>query len=226
MKRKMNFPFAFHSFIRNFVADLEKGPMKEIEQHPLQPFLPSHARLLMLGSFPPSRKRWCMDFFYPNFNNDMWRIWGIVCFQDKDYFVDLTNKRFKQQEIETFLNEKGIALYDTACAVVRTKNTASDKDLDVVEETDIDGLLQQIPNCGAIVTTGQKATDILTARFGIRQPAVGEYVSFDYQGRTMRLYRMPSSTRAYPLALEKKAEKYKTVLEEFKVQSSELRVET
>lgn len=167
-----------------------------------------------------------MDFFYPNFNNDMWRIWGIVCFQDKDYFVDLTNKRFKQQEIETFLNEKGIALYDTACAVVRTKNTASDKDLDVVEETDIDGLLQQIPNCGAIVTTGQKATDILTARFGIRQPAVGEYVSFDYQGRTMRLYRMPSSSRAYPLALEKKAEKYKTVLEEFKVQSSELRVET
>ncbi|MBQ8716166.1 MAG: uracil-DNA glycosylase family protein [Prevotella sp.] len=200
--------------------------MKEIEQHPLQPFLPSHARLLMLGSFPPSRKRWCMDFFYPNFNNDMWRIWGIVCFQDKDYFVDLTNKRFKQQEIETFLNEKGIALYDTACAVVRTKNTASDKDLDVVEETDIDGLLQQIPNCGAIVTTGQKATDILTARFGIRQPAVGEYVSFDYQGRIMRLYRMPSSSRAYPLALEKKAEKYKTVLEEFKVQSSEFRVQS
>ena len=193
--------------------------MKEIEQHPLQPFLPVHARLLMLGSFPPSRKRWCMDFFYPNFNNDMWRIWGVVCFQDKDHFVDLTNKRFKQSEIETFLNVKGIALYDTACAVVRTKNTASDKDLEVVEETDIDGLLQQIPDCEAIVTTGQKATDILTARFAIRQPAVGESVSFDYQGKPMRLYRMPSSSRAYPLALEKKAEKYKALLEEFKVQS-------
>ena len=174
----------------------------------------------MLGSFPPSRKRWCMDFFYPNFNNDMWRIWGIVCFQDKDYFVDLTNKRFKQQEIETFLNEKGIALYDTACAVVRTKNTASDKDLEVVEETDIDHLLQQIPDCEAIVTTGQKATDILTTRFAIRQPAVGESVSFDYQGRTMRFYRMPSSSRAYPLALEKKAEKYKEIVKKFIVHSS------
>ncbi len=144
----------------------------------------------------------------------MWRIWGVVCFQDKDHFVDLVNKRFKQQEIEVFLNDKGIALYDTACAVVRTKNTASDKDLEVVEETDIDHLLQQIPNCEAIVTTGQKATDILTARFGIHQPAVGESVSFDYQGKDMRLYRMPSSSRAYPLALEKKAEKYKTLLEE------------
>ena len=149
----------------------------------------------------------------------MWRIWGVVCFQDKDHFVDLTNKRFKQAEIEAFLNEKGIALYDTACAVVRTKNTASDKDLEVVEETDIDGLLRQIPDCEAIVTTGQKATDILTARFGIRQPAVGDYVSFDSLGRTMRLYRMPSSSRAYPLALDKKAEKYKTLLEEVIVET-------
>ena len=186
--------------------------MREIEQHPLQPFLPAHAKILMLGSFPPSRKRWCMDFFYPNFNNDMWRIWGLVCFQDKDYFVDLTSKRFKQQEIEAFLNEKGIALYDTACAVVRTKNTASDKDLEVVEETDIDGLLRQIPDCDAIVTTGQKATDILTEHFHIAQPAVGDYTPFHYSDKDMRLYRMPSSSRAYPLSIVKKAEKYKILL--------------
>lgn len=211
--KKKNEFFLFCS--RLFVilwAISEKGPMREIEQHPLQPFLPVHARILMLGSFPPSRKRWCMDFFYPNFNNDMWRIWGLVCFQDKDYFIDLTNKRFKQPEIEAFLNDKGIALYDTACAVVRTKNTASDKDLEVVEETDIEKLLQQIPDCEAIVTTGQKATDILTARFGIRQPAVGDYVTFHYSDKAMRLYRMPSSSRAYPLSIEKKAEKYKVLL--------------
>ena len=35
------------------------------ERHPLDPFLPSGARLLMLGSFPPQRKRWSMEFFYP-----------------------------------------------------------------------------------------------------------------------------------------------------------------
>ena len=27
----------------------------EIEQHPLEPFLPGNARLLMLGSFPPQK---------------------------------------------------------------------------------------------------------------------------------------------------------------------------
>ncbi|MGQ2387720.1 uracil-DNA glycosylase family protein, partial (plasmid) [Acinetobacter ursingii] len=43
----------------------------EIESHPLQPFLPSNAKLLMLGSFPPPKERWKMDFYYPNYQNDM-----------------------------------------------------------------------------------------------------------------------------------------------------------
>ena len=28
----------------------------EIEKHPLEPFLPAKAKLLMLGSFPPQKK--------------------------------------------------------------------------------------------------------------------------------------------------------------------------
>ena len=58
-----------------------------VEKHPLEPFLPEKARILMLGSFPPSRKRWSMDFFYPNWINDMWKIWGLIFHDDKDYFV-------------------------------------------------------------------------------------------------------------------------------------------
>ncbi len=45
-----------------------------IERHPLQPFLPPNAQILVLGSFPPPKERWCMNFFYPNPQNDMWRI--------------------------------------------------------------------------------------------------------------------------------------------------------
>ena len=40
-----------------------EGAVPPSEQHPLEPFLPAGARLLMLGSFPPQRKRWSMDFF-------------------------------------------------------------------------------------------------------------------------------------------------------------------
>lgn len=185
--------------------------MSEIERHPLEPFLPGNARLLMLGSFPPSQKRWCMDFFYPNFINDMWRIFGIVFFADRDHFVDKEAGIFRREDIISFLMDKGIALYDTACAVRRTKNTASDKDLEIVEETDLDGLLRRIPQCEAVVTTGQKATDVFTSHFGIKPPKVGEFATFTLDDRTLRLYRMPSSSRAYPMKAEKKAEYYERV---------------
>ena len=49
-----------------------------VERHPLEPFLPSDGRILMLGSFPPPRQRWSMNFFYPNKQNDMWRIMGLL----------------------------------------------------------------------------------------------------------------------------------------------------
>lgn len=176
-----------------------------VEQHPLKPFLPANARLLMLGSFPPQQKRWCMDFYYPNFINDMWRIVGQVFFGDRNHFVDVAAKRFRKEMIVDFLNERGIALYDTATSIRRLQDNASDKYLEVVEPTDVRGLLRQIPHCRAIVTTGQKATDTLCETFDIQAPTVGSYSPFQLEERPMRLYRMPSSSRAYPLSLEKKA---------------------
>ena len=182
--------------------------MADIEQHPLKPFTPQHARLLMLGSFPPARNRWSMDFFYPNFQNDMWRIYGLCFFGDKDYFVDAERKAFRKEQLVEFLTEKGVALYDTASAVIRTKGTAADKDLEVVTPTDLDALLRRMPECQAVVVTGQKAADVFTSHFQIVQPKVGAYTEFFFDGHPLRFYRMPSSSRAYPMKLERKAEAY------------------
>ena len=182
--------------------------IKETEQHPLQPFLPCDAKMLMLGSFPPSRQRWCMEFFYPNFINDMWRIFGIVFFNDKDHFVDKENKSFNKDRIVNFLTNKGIALYDTASSVIRTRNTASDKDLEIITQTDIKSLIDRIPKCKSIVTTGQKATDILVEQFNSTSPKVGGSTKLRIDNRQLTLFRMPSSSRAYPMNIYKKAESY------------------
>lgn len=184
----------------------------DIESHPLQPFIPEGARLLMLGSFPPARHRWSMDFFYPNFQNDMWRIFGLVFFSDKDHFVDNEARTFRREEIIELLNREGIALYDTATKVIRTQNTASDKDLEVVTPTDLDSLLKRMPMLEGVVTTGQKATDLFTEHFKIAQPKVGESVTFELKGKELRLWRMPSSSRAYPMKVDRKAEIYERVL--------------
>ena len=71
------------------------------EVHPLAPFLPDGARVLMLGSFPPKRVRWSMEFFYPNLQNDMWRIMGLLFFGDKAHFL-ADPKHFDRERIMAF----------------------------------------------------------------------------------------------------------------------------
>lgn len=192
--------------------------METIEYHPLEPFLPPEAKILLLGSFPPKKERWSMEFFYPNFQNDMWRIMGLLFFADKYHFVDTGEeavrkklRRFDKQRIEAFCTEKGIALYDTARAVHRLKDNASDKFLEVRQHTDIGALLDQIPQCRTVITTGEKATQILAATMQCDEPPTGGHTGFTYNGRTYTFYRMPSSSRAYPLSVEKKAAVYSKV---------------
>ena len=186
--------------------------MSETEKHPLQPFLPQNAKILMLGSFPPPRTRWSMEFFYPNWQNDMWRIFGFIYYNDKQHFEIKDEKKFCKEKIEAFCNDKGIAMYDTACEVIRLKANASDKFLEVVTPTDIHALLEQMPNCTAIVTTGEKATDVMTSAFGCEKPKVGAMATIALNDRELHFWRMPSSSRAYPLSIEKKSQHYRTML--------------
>ncbi len=186
----------------------------ETEWHPLRPCLPADARVLFLGSFPPQRKRWCMDFYYPNFTNDHWRIEGIVFFGDPLYFVDQDAHCFKKTDIVSFCHEKGIAFYDTATAIRRLKDNASDKFLEVVEPTNIVALLNQLPHLRAIATTGEKATTTICDSLNIPDiPKTGTSVLIpehhNKDGEQIYLHRLPSSSRAYPLSLEKKAEAYR-----------------
>lgn len=182
----------------------------QIEKHPLAPFLPERAELLMLGSFPPPQQRWKMDFYYPNFQNDMWRIFGLIFFADKHHFIDVEQKKFKEQDIREFLITHKIAIYDTAEQVTRLKNNASDQYLQIAKATDIPRLLQSIPHCRSILTTGDKATDTLISVLpqGTIKPTLQQSSIAIINQQQIGLHRLPSSSRAYPLALEKKAEAY------------------
>lgn len=203
--------------IRTFAGKTMNQNSMAIEQHPLEPFLPGNARLLVLGSFPPPKKRWSMEFYYPNLNNDMWRIVGFLFFNDKDYFVDKARKAFRKDRLVDFLQEKGIALSDTASAIRRLQDNASDKFLEIVQPADIPALLRRLPQCMAVVTTGEKATDALCKQFPVGKPKVGDFTEFLFECRPMRLYRMPSSSRAYPQALETKAATYRMMYQDLQM---------
>ena len=182
-----------------------------IETHPFPALLPPAATVMMMGTFPPTEDKRAMQFHYPNFQNDMWRIYGLVFFNDAAYFQRPSEKAFDAEKIKAFLRTKGIASCPTVLKAVREHGNASDKFLQVVETVDLAAVLAQMPDCRRICTTGGKATEILLdiQGGGIKMPKTGETVPFRYAGRDLTLTRLPSTSRAYPLSLAKKAAAYR-----------------
>ena len=183
----------------------------KIEKHPFQPYIPPHAKVLFLGTFPPQQKRWSMNFYYPNWTNDFWRIMGLLFFDDKDYFCIRQEKTFDLVKIKDFLDSRGIALSDTAKEVIRLKDNASDKFLEIVTPLDLDFFFNECPGLVMVVTTGEKAASVISSITESALPSMGECFNVIYKGREFKHFRMPSTSRAYPLALNQKAEYYEKV---------------
>lgn len=189
--------------------------MKQIERHPLPPYIPNDSKVLMLGAFPPKREKWSMDFFYPNFINDMWRIMGIILHDDKDYFVDVINKKFDLDKIKLVLNTIGVAVSDVATEVCRLKDNASDKYLEIVSSIDIYKMLEMMPSCQTIITTGEKAGSVVSSLTNTSIPKIGKYTEISVDNsRIIRHYRLPSTSRAYPMKIEEKAKYYRLAFQE------------
>ena len=194
--------------------ELMRREFQLFETHPLRPFVPDNARVLLLGSFPPPHARWSMEFFYPNFQNDMWRIMGLLFYGDKEHFVVPGQKRFDYARVVDFCRREGIALYDAAYMVKRLRGNASDNFLKIIEPTDIQSLLSSMPSCSAVVSTGGKSAEQIASILDVPVPAVGGSVQFTLQPsqRVVTFHRMPSSSRAYPMSLDRKAAAYSSVL--------------
>lgn len=177
----------------------------ELERHPWEPFAPAGAKVLIMGTFPPQPKRWSMDFYYPNRTNDFWPMMGLIFFGDRNALLESDGKKFDLDAIKRLLTEKGIALNDTGRTVRRLKGNASDKFLEIVEPVPLFDLLATMPDCMAVATTGEKAAGVVADLTGTPLPKMGERIAGP---DGLQIWRMPSTSRAYPLKLEKKAEYY------------------
>lgn len=177
----------------------------ELETHPWEPYIPEHAKVLVMGTFPPQSKRWAMNFYYPNRTNDFWYMMGLIFYGDRTSLLREGSKDFDLDKIKRLLNEKGIALNDTGHKIRRLKGNASDKFLEIVEPVPLDRLLKKMPECRCIATTGEKAAGVIADITGTPAPKMGEMIKGP---DGLEIWRMPSTSRAYPLKLEKKAEYY------------------
>ena len=212
----------------NTESKLSDDKATELENHPFEPVLPPNATVMMMGTFPPTADKWAMSFHYPNFYNDMWRIYGRVFFDDADYFRVGDEKRFDPERIRDFMFERGIASCPTVKQAIRETGNASDKNLTVVTPVDLDVILPQVPKVASLFTTGGKATEILLGLLDepiakSKHPKTNQSMDYPYQWQStdnqkadvnnLTLYRLPSTSRAYPLSLDKKVAAYKAFFE-------------
>ncbi len=185
----------------------------EIELRPFPPFLPPNTTVLMMGSFPPAAEKRAMEFHYPNFQNDMWRVYGLVFFGDAMHFQRVGEKAFDAEKIKAFLTARGIGSCPGVRRAIRTHGNASDAYLKVVETVELPEILEKIPQCRRICTTGGKATEILLALLETEARAkdfkTGATITARCGDRDLLVTRLPSTSRAYPMKLEKKAEAYR-----------------
>lgn len=180
----------------------------QVERHPWEPFVPEGARVLFLGTFPPGRHRWSMDFYYPNRTNDFWYMMGLIFLQDRYALYDAEHRTFRLEAIKALLTEHHIALSDTAREVRRLKGNASDKFLEIVTPIPLCAMLRTMPDCHTVVTTGEKAAQVIAGFTHTEVPKMGGCVAGP---DGLELWRMPSTSRAYPMALEKKVEHYRAL---------------
>lgn len=177
----------------------------EIESHPWKPFIPEGARVLIMGTFPPGSHRWSMDFYYPNRSNDFWKVCGIIFGGSESAFMLPDGKGYRLDAIKAMLADRHIALSDTARRVRRLKNNASDKYLEIVEPVDLSALLARMPRCKAVATTGTKAAGVVAELTDTPIPPMGK---MELSADGIEIWRMPSTSRAYPLPVEAKASFY------------------
>lgn len=188
------------------------------EQHPWLPYIPVNAKILFLGTFPPKPNRWGMDFYYPNKINDFWRIIGKIFYNDYSHFINNNTKNFNKDLIISTITQYGIALGDIGYEVKRLKNNAADKFLEIVTPIDLLKILNDNSLCNTIVSTGQKAAEVIAQLTNTPIPQMGQCVSFKLlPTRSIRIYRMPSTSRAYPLPIDKKTEYYRKLFVETEI---------
>lgn len=180
----------------------------DFETHPWEPYIPGNAKVLIMGTFPPQRKRWSMDFYYPNRTNDFWYMMGLIFYGDRAALLREGGKEFDLDKIRELLDSRGIAMNDTVRKARRLRGNASDKFLEIVEPVPLSELLGRMPCCHDVATTGEKAAGVIAALTGTEIPKMGTSVT-DNTG--LRIWRMPSTSRAYPLRLELKADYYRTL---------------
>ncbi|TPP47041.1 hypothetical protein CGC20_33480 [Leishmania donovani] len=149
------------------------------EDHPIGPVVHADSRVLFCGTFPPVRKS--IRFYYPNANNDMWKVLGQVFYDDADAFYTAASRAsslfsapskhaschaatraLDEARIVRFADSQPVGFFDVCRRVRRRLGTSADDNIEALERTNVvRDVLSHTPHCAGIITTGTLALTML-----------------------------------------------------------------
>jgi G:T/U-mismatch repair DNA glycosylase len=124
------------------------------EIHPWDWYLPSGAKSLIIGTFPPTLRNWSFDFFYPNKNNYFWKIMAQIAGRKLQFL----NGPEAVEERKEILCQLKTGVSDMGKIIRRKAGNSLDQNLEIVEYMNIFHLLQENPSIRKIIFTSSSGT--------------------------------------------------------------------
>ncbi len=192
--------------------------MHSQETHPFKFYAPPHCHSLIVGTFPPTKKNWSYDFFYPNKQNLFWGIMAQVAGKVLQHFSG-EEAVAERKGILAILNT---AITDMGLIILRTNDSSLDENLQAVDYMDILHILDQHPLINKIIFTsssGKTSASQWFSNYLKQQNIIHRFPKgvkplrseFEYKGRTIKLVILysPSRRAANRVSLAELTEMYK-----------------
>jgi len=120
------------------------------KMHPWEPFIPTNADKLILGTFPTAEiNRGAYEFFYPNPNNDFWRVLFQVAEKKLDDYKQAEPIEIRKQVLE----DLKLGIGDIGKKISRQKDSSKDDNLFPIEYTNIFLILETYSTIRKIIIT-------------------------------------------------------------------------
>lgn len=191
--------------------------MTSQEIHPWKWFAPVNSRILIVGTFPPTKRNWSYDFFYPNKANLFWQVMSKLLNHELKYF----SGKEAVEERKQILNSLNLAITDMGFEISREDNSSLDEKLTPLRYMDIFQILTERPAINKILLTSSSGPSSAAKWFGEYlkhknithkfpkglKPLKSE---FQFQGRIIKLVILfsPSRRAANRISFDKLVEMY------------------
>ena len=119
------------------------------EIHPWNWYIPAGSETVVIGTFPPTRRNWSFDFFYPNKSNNFWKVIARIAGRPLNYISGPE----AVDERKELLNHLKLGVSDMGQTIRRTTDSSLDQNLEIIAYMDIFRLLQENPSIRKLIFT-------------------------------------------------------------------------